>query len=71
MIVPSKIITLEESILMKSKFILESEIKDINQLFEENKHSFQDPSEFLITLDFLFAINKINVDYEKRIINVI
>lgn len=64
MIVPNKAISFDESILSKLPLILKrvgtSKIS-VATLYNETKSSFTDISQFLIALDTLFVLEKINI----------
>lgn len=64
MIVPNKAISYDESILSKLPLILKrvgtAKISVVT-LYHETKSSFTDISQFLIALDTLFLLEKINI----------
>lgn len=66
---PSKIINYNESIIGKFSFILdEISNKEINiyELFDKLKKNFNNVEEYLVTLEVLYLLNKIEIleDYE-------
>ncbi|PRA51952.1 ABC-three component system middle component 7 [Pseudomonas sp. MYb115] len=69
---PNKIISLDESCLLKAAKILEflEEEDSVQSLYELKKNSFFDISEYIDALDLLFALGKINVNYTTGVINI-
>lgn len=64
MIVPNKIVSLEESILGKSCYILRelsTKPSSLVSLFETVKEYFTDINEFVLALDVLFSLDKITL----------
>lgn len=74
MIFPSKLINFNDSVLAKSLFILDRVFKNnyqINTLYEKvNKH-FEDVNEYLLALDVLYALNKIEYNEEFKVIKYV
>lgn len=69
MIYPNKHIRFEESIIYKMISVLEQqEISTINihELYNETKTKFNNTDEFIISLDVLYALDMINVDFENE-----
>ena len=69
MIYPNKNIRFEESIIYKMISILEEREKfviNIHELYNETKNKFKNIDEFIISLDVLYALDMINVDFEKE-----
>lgn len=69
MIYPNKNIRFEESIIYKMIFILEQREKstiNIHELYNETKEKFKSTDEFIISLDVLYALDMINVDFETE-----
>jgi len=69
MIYPNKNIRFEESIIYKMISILEQREKsiiNIHELYNETKSSFENTDEFIISLDVLYALDMINVDFENE-----
>ena len=61
---PSKIINYDESIIGKFSFILdEISNKEINiyELFDKLKKKFNNVEEYLVTLEVLYLLNKIEI----------
>jgi hypothetical protein len=69
MIYPNKNIRFEESIIYKMLSILEQSEKsiiNIHELYNETKKKFKNTDEFIISLDVLYALDMINVDFENE-----
>jgi hypothetical protein len=69
MIYPNKNIRFEESIIYKMISILEEKEKliiNIHELYNETKNKFKNTDEFIISLDVLYALDMINVDFENE-----
>jgi hypothetical protein len=69
MIYPNKNIRFEESIIYKMISILEEREKviiNIHELYNETKNKFKNTDEFIISLDVLYALDMINVDFENE-----
>lgn len=69
MIYPNKNIRFEESIIYKMISILEEREKliiNIHELYDETKNKFKNTDEFIISLDVLYALDMINVDFENE-----
>ena len=69
MIYPNKNIRFEESIIYKMISILEEREKlivNIHELYNETKIKFKNTDEFIISLDVLYALDMINVDFENE-----
>ena len=74
MIYPNKHIQFEESIIYKMIFLLEaqeySEIT-INELFTNTITKFQNADEFIYSLDVLYILDEIEIDFENEIIKYV
>lgn len=72
MITPNKFVSYEKSILSKLEAFLKnstSEIKIIDLYnYMQKKKVFDSPEEFILTLDALHVLGKINVNFDKRTI---
>lgn len=72
---PSKVTSFKESSLSKFPVLLDKLNKsDLSpfELYEETKKYFENIKDFIDTLDYLYALNKISFDKENgRIANVI
>ena len=74
MIYPNKHIRFEESIIFKMISILELENHfpiDIKKLYSLTKAKFNDIDEFIVALDVLFVLDKIEIDFENEQINYV
>lgn len=74
MIYPNKHIQFEESIIYKMIFLLEaqeySEIT-ITELFTNTISKFQNADEFIYSLDVLYILDEIEIDFENEIIKYV
>lgn len=64
MIIPNKIVSLEQSILGKSRYILSSVSNkpiNVHMLYSKIKDKFTDINEFVLALDVLFSLDFIDV----------
>lgn len=64
MIIPNKIISLEQSVLGKSRYILSalsSEPVNVSSIFNDVKIHFDDVNEFVLALDVLFSLDQISL----------
>lgn len=72
---PSKITSYEDSLLNKFPLLMKNIEKggiSIYELYEITKKYFDDVEQFIDALDYLYALNKIELDKEsEKIINVI
>lgn len=71
MLYPNKHTRFEDSILFKMLFILEykdSNEIDINLLYEKLKKKYKNIDEYIYSIDILYTLNLINVDFENEII---
>ena len=70
MIVPNKFTTLDNSLLAKLPKILTklTEETSVKELYSQLASSFEDPSEFILTLDVLFVLGRITIDTEKKVV---
>ncbi|HIF9213306.1 TPA: ABC-three component system middle component 7 [Photobacterium damselae] len=70
MIVPNKIISIDESVIYKAAKLLPKINNDvqISELYTKNKRLFID--NFIDALDVLFALNKIDVDLDNGVIKI-
>lgn len=71
MIYPNKHIRIEDSIIYKMVSILEvqnySEI-NIHELYSKVKNKFSNTDEFILSLDVLYVLDMIEVDFNTEII---
>ncbi len=69
MIYPNKHIRFEESIIYKMLFLLEASKEpevSIRRLYEETKHQFDGIDEFIYSLDVLYVLDMITVNFETE-----
>lgn len=66
MITPNKTIPLKSSVIYKCTYILEKDFESIylTDLYSEVIGKFEDVDEFLYSIDVLFLLNLVNVDFE-------
>lgn len=70
MIVPNKVISIDESALSAIPAILEQGPlpHDLVTLYREHSEKFDSIDQFLLGLDVLFVLGRINVNFETRVI---
>ena len=74
MIYPNKHITFEESIIYKMISILENNTEnevDIHELFSRTKKKFKNADEFIYSLDVLYVLDMIEVDFSKETVKYV
>lgn len=74
MIYPNKHIRFEESILYKMIYILEAQEYSemtISELFTKTISKFQNADEFIYSLDVLYILDEIEIDFENEIIKYV
>lgn len=74
MILPNKLIPFKDSVISKVVHILDLlSISDdsAESLFEKTSHNFEDVNEFILALDVLFALEKIEIDEELKVIRYV
>lgn len=75
MILPNKLINFNESILSKLVYILDilstEKSKPIRDLYIVVKDKFEDINQYIIALDVLFALEKINYNMEMKVIEYV
>ncbi|CAM3061226.1 ABC-three component system middle component 7 [Paenibacillus sediminis] len=74
MLTPNKIIRFNESIIGKIVFILKelnSEGISIQSLFHQTDNYFDEIEDFLYSLDVLYLLDSIEVDFEKGVIKYV
>lgn len=74
MIYPNKHITFEESIIFKMISILENSTEnevDIHELFSRTKKKFKNADEFIYSLDVLYVLDMIEVDFSKETVKYV
>ena len=72
MILPNKIISLEESCLPKAAKLLENlqDNDSVQSVYRLHKNIFFDISEFIDALDLLFVLKKIEVNFTSGVIRL-
>jgi hypothetical protein len=74
MIYPNKHIRFEESIIYKMIYILEAQEyteMTISELFTKTISKFQNADEFIYSLDVLYILDEIQIDFENEIIKYV
>ena len=68
MISPNKFIPFDQSILRRLEIILDRDRSDvgITQLFKETSAKFDDVNQFMYTIDVLFVLGCIEIDFKER-----
>ena len=71
MIVPNKFVSFKQSVLSKLPKVMSSLDKSkisLHDLFKKCRKSFEDVSEFILALDVLFVLGKIEFDRQEEMI---
>lgn len=70
MIVPNKFTTLDRSVLAKGPKILAAlaEGVSLEELYAKLAASFEDPGEFVLAMDVLFVLGRIEIDAERKVV---
>ncbi|MFW0739931.1 ABC-three component system middle component 7 [Flavobacterium sp. T12S277] len=74
MIYPNKHIRFEESIIYKMIYLLEAQEYSemtISELFTKTISKFQNADEFIYSLDVLYILDEIEIDFENEIIKYV
>jgi hypothetical protein len=74
MIYPNKHIRFEESIIYKMIYLLEAQEYSemtISELFRKTISKFQNVDEFIYSLDVLYILDEIEIDFENEIIKYV
>lgn len=74
MIVPNKVISFSESVIGKMPIILEYLSKQdmtVKELFFTTQDYFEEIDEFIYSLDVLFLLNAIKVDFDKGVVTYV
>lgn len=74
MIYPNKHIRFEESIIYKMLFLLEQQEYDeisISELFTNTISKFQNIDEFIYSLDVLYILNEIEIDFKTETVTYV
>ena len=67
MIVPNKFTSLDQSLIAKLPMLLAGLETDrsVLELYESNQHGFEDVGEFLIALDALYVLGRVELDSDS------
>lgn len=74
MIYPNKHIKIEESIIYKMTALLEDDnikVIGIIELYNKTKHKFSNIDEFIYSLDVLYLLDIINIDFDLELITYV
>ena len=73
MILPNKISNLDNSVLAKLHHLILEDIPEISvyELMNKKIKKFDDVSEFITALDVLYAVGKIDLDTENKVIRYV
>jgi len=76
MIVPNKITRFNESIIGKMVFILKvlqerDNPIELEILYRETQEYFEEIDEFIVSLDVLYILNTIEVDFDKGVVKYV
>lgn len=74
MILPNKLIKFQDSILSKTIFILDEvsiQNMNISDLYVKIKDHFEDINQYILALDVLFVLEKINYNVEMQVIEYV
>ncbi|PGV52479.1 ABC-three component system middle component 7 [Bacillus sp. AFS037270] len=74
MLVPNKVISFSESIIGKMTIILDYIIKEempLKELYFSTQDHFGEIDEFIYSLDVLFLLDTIKVDFDKGVVTYV
>ncbi len=73
MIIPNKVVSLEDSALSLTPLILKLGPAPIavGQIYEELADSFESPDQFILALDLLFVLLRIDVDMTTGVVTYV
>ncbi|MGC5328186.1 ABC-three component system middle component 7 [Brevibacillus sp. SYSU BS000544] len=74
LILPNKLFPFKESILAKIVYLLNVLIvnnESVESLFEKTRQNFEDINQFILALDVLFVLEKIEFDEELKVIRYV
>ena len=74
MILPNKLILFRECILAKTVYILNTLVvgnESVESLYEKTKQYLEDVNQYILVLDVLFALEKIELDEEMEVIRYV
>jgi len=71
MITPNKFIALDQSILAKLEIVLDEQIGEmsIRELYRAVSHRFDTADQFLLALDVLYILGRVNVDFKTATVS--
>ncbi len=73
MITPNKMISLDKSIMGKLSHLILDDVEEItiSELMELRLKKFSDVGEFILALDVLFAIGRIDIDEQRGVLRYV
>lgn len=73
MITPNKFVSFEKSILNKLDVLMKLDIKDIEiiELYRRTSKNFDNIDQFIITIDVLYVLGCIDIDFDNRILSYV
>lgn len=73
MITPNKMISLDQSILGKLSHLILDDVDEItvSELFDLRARKFSDVGEFVLALDVLFALGRIEIDDNQGVLRYV
>ncbi|WP_055665533.1 ABC-three component system middle component 7 [Desnuesiella massiliensis] len=74
MIMPNKLIPFKDSILSKLTYILDvlvHEDENLENLYQKVKCNFEDVNQYILTLDVLFALERIEFDERMKVLKYV
>lgn len=74
MILPNKLIPYKDSVISKMVYILDVIVlgeENIETLYEKIKDKFEDINQYILALDVLFALEKIQLDEELKVVKYV
>lgn len=74
MIFPNKLIPFKDSVISKMVFVLDvlvSNDEDLTVLYDKIIGSFDDVNQYILTLDILFALEKVQLNEELKVIKYV
>lgn len=74
MILPNKLIPYKDCILAKLVYVLDVIIHEnerLDVLYEQIKSNFEDINQYILTLDVLFVLEKIQLDEELKVVKYV
>jgi hypothetical protein len=74
LILPNKLIPFKDSVIAKIAYILNVLVannESVESLFEKTNQFFEDVNQYILALDVLFALEKIELDEELKVIRYV